>query len=349
MKSYILWSTILLMLTCISCRKNTETAGDAPSGTDSIALTADEPITIKSVWDYYPASTQIVNVNAISPSGRHFNDDDAYKLEIMRDSLWINVALDSITGVSYGKIVTDDSCCHTQHITLKASAPLVPCVYRVLRVGEDGDTVRTGFEVLSGKDVVRRLNNGIIMDYFSAENTEKDDTITANICAWGVAANDTIDIELRHDTPEFHERFYKKVLSYSALRFNGRSRPNVYSGPIITDTLGVSMTTDAEVYPDTISEVTFFIHNKSDRTLCYGTPYTVARKIDGLWEELYQGGIWNMPLYGLHAGASSEFMKANLHRLVNDITPGEYIIYKNVYFDGDKDNRWNISARFTIK
>ena len=42
-------------------------------------------------------------------------------------------------------------------------------------------------------------------------------------------------------------------------------------------------------------------------------------------------------------------MKANLHRLINDITPGEYIIYKNVYFDGDKDNAWNISARFTIK
>lgn len=347
MRSYIILSALLLMAYCTGCRKNVTTDVDMSGTGDSIAAAVAKPVVIESVWDYYPVSTEVISVNAVSQNG--FNTDETYRLETLRDSLWVDVTLDSLTGISYGKVETDDTHCHVQNVMLKSSAPLAPGVYRALRIGEASDTAAALFEVLSGNDVVKRLNNGIIMDYFTADNVEKDDTICANIYSWGVAANDTIDIELRHDTPEFHERFYKKVLGYSALRFNGRSRPDIYSGPIITDTLGVSMTTDAKVYPDTVSEVTFFIHNKSERTLCYGTPYTVARKTDGRWEELYQGGVWTMPLYGLNAGASSGFMKANLHRLINDITPGEYIIYKNVYFDGDKDNAWNISARFTIK
>ncbi len=289
MRSYIILSALLLMAYCTGCRKNFTTDVGMSGTGDSIAAAVAKPVVIESVWDYYPVSTEVISVNAVSQNG--FNADETYRLEILCDSLWINVALDSLTGVSYDKIVTDDVSCQIQNVMLKSSEPLIPGVYRALRIGEKSDTAAVLFEVLSGKDVVKRLNNGIIMDYFSADNVENDDTICANIYSWG----------------------------------------------------------DAKVYPDTVSEVTFFIHNKSERTLCYGTPYTVARKTDGHWEELYQGGVWTMPLYGLNAGASSEFMKANLHRLINDITPGEYIIYKNVYFDGDKDNAWNISARFTIK
>ncbi len=289
MRSYIILSALWLMAYCTGCRKNFTTDVGMSGTGDSIAAAVAKPVVIESVWDYYPVSTEVISVNAVSQNG--FNADETYRLEILCDSLWINVALDSLTGVSYDKIVTDDVSCQIQNVMLKSSEPLIPGVYRALRIGEKSDTAAVLFEVLSGKDVVKRLNNGIIMDYFSADNVENDDTICANIYSWG----------------------------------------------------------DAKVYPDTVSEVTFFIHNKSERTLCYGTPYTVARKTDGHWEELYQGGVWTMPLYGLNAGASSEFMKANLHRLINDITPGEYIIYKNVYFDGDKDNAWNISARFTIK
>lgn len=289
MRSYIILSALLLMAYCTGCRKNFTTDVGMSGTGDSIAAAVAKPVVIESVWDYYPVSTEVISVNAVSQNG--FNADETYRLEILCDSLWINVALDSLTGVSYDKIVTDDVSCQIQNVMLKSSEPLIPGVYRALRIGEKSDTAAVLFEVLSGKDVVKRLNNGIIMDYFSADNVENDDTICANIYSWG----------------------------------------------------------DAKVYPDTVSEVTFFIHNKSERTLCYGTPYTVARKTDGHWEELYQGGVWTMPLYGLNAGASSEFMKANLHRLINDITPGEYIIYKNVYFDGDKDNAWNISVRFTIK
>lgn len=289
MRSYIILSALLLMAYCTGCRKNFTTDVGMSGTGDSIAAAVAKPVVIESVWDYYPVSTEVISVNAVSQNG--FNADETYRLETLRDSLWVDVALDSLTGISYGKVETDDTPCHVQNVMLKSSAPLVPGVYRALRIGEASDTAAALFEVLSGNDVVKRLNNGIIMDYFSADNVEKDDTICANIYSWG----------------------------------------------------------DAKVYPDTVSEVTFFIHNKSERTLCYGTPYTVARKTDGHWEELYQGGVWTMPLYGLNAGASSEFMKANLHRLINDITPGEYIIYKNVYFDGDKDNAWNISARFTIK
>lgn len=289
MRSYIILSALLLMAYCTGCRKNFTTDVGMSGTGDSIAAAVAKPVVIESVWDYYPVSTEVISVNAVSQNG--FNADETYRLEILCDSLWINVALDSLTGVSYDKIVTDDVSCQIQNVMLKSSEPLIPGVYRALRIGEKSDTAAVLFEVLSGKDVVKRLNNGIIMDYFSADNVENDDTICANIYSWG----------------------------------------------------------DAKVYPDTVSEVTFFIHNKSERTLCYGIPYTVARKTDGHWEELYQGGVWTMPLYGLNAGASSEFMKANLHRLINDITPGEYIIYKNVYFDGDKDNAWNISARFTIK
>ena len=109
------------------------------------------------------------------------------------------------------------------------------------------------------------------------------------------------------------------------------------------------MTTLEQIYPDTVSEIKFVLHNNSNKTLCYGTPYTVSRHVDGKWIELFQNGVWDMPLFSLAPGGNSEVMTAKLYRPINDILPGEYVIYKDVYFAGDSGSRWNISARFSIK
>lgn len=179
MRNYIILSALLLMAYCIGCRKNVTTDVDMSGTGDSIAAAVAKPVVIESVWDYYPVSTEVISVNAVSQNG--FNTDETYRLETLHDSLWVDVTLDSLTGISYGKVETDDTPCHVQNVMLKSSAPLAPGVYRALRIGEASDTAAALFEVLSGNDVIKRLNNGIIMDYFTADNVEKDDTICANI------------------------------------------------------------------------------------------------------------------------------------------------------------------------
>ena len=99
-----------------------------------MTVTVAKPIAIESVWDYYPAFTEVISVNAVGQNG--FNTSETYRLEIFRDSLWINVALDSLTGVSYDKIVTDDVNCQIQNVMLRSSEPLIPGVYRAIRIGE---------------------------------------------------------------------------------------------------------------------------------------------------------------------------------------------------------------------
>lgn len=109
MKSYIILSAFLFIISCIGCRKNVTTAIDMTEVSDTMAVTVAKPIAIESVWDYYPAFTEVISVNAVGQNG--FNTSETYRLEILCDSLWINVALDSLTGVSYDKIVTDDVNC----------------------------------------------------------------------------------------------------------------------------------------------------------------------------------------------------------------------------------------------
>ena len=230
---------------------------------------------------------------------------------------------------------------------LRLKEKLIAGKYCVKFSHGDSDTLTAAFEVVSSKGVKTVMDR--IGDYFSDKNKSRNDTVACNVYMFGIVSDDSIEVALRHDSQRMRKLFCRDVVSYSALKFTGQVNPHVYKGPVVTDTLGVSMTTLEQIYPDTVSEIKFVLHNNSNKTLCYGTPYTVSRHVDGKWIELFQNGVWDMPLFSLAPGGNSEVMTAKLYRPINDILPGEYVIYKDVYFAGDSGSRWNISARFSIK
>ena len=298
--------------------------------------------TMTPVWDYYPQSADMVSVCLHSDDVHAFDKPGDFALSLCRDSVLSDVNVRF--NVCYSKIEECESG-YSQVVILGLKDNLSPGKYVVTCTGDD--TLRAEFEVVSSKDVNRVLDKKIY-DYFS-DTVEGNDTVKMHVYSYGVTTNDTIEVDLRHNSPEMREMFYREVLDYSALKFTGQTKPDIYTGKIITDTAGITMTTVEPVYPDTVSEVRFVLNNNGSKTLCYGTPYKVARLTDGKWEELYQNGVWDMPLFLLSPGGSSEVMTARLRRPINNITAGEYLIYKDVYFEGDRENSWNICARFSIR
>lgn len=333
-----------IAVVAVSCVSRNDNTSSVAAG-DSIAAEL-KPVVrpvMSSVRDYYPPSTRSVAVNLRADSSDAF-DGDRYTVYALNDS--VRRPVDIWFNMVYSKIV-DESPEYEQTVVLNFDSQLRPGHYLVARACGN-DTLYSEFRIVDEKEVKNMLKRRIT-EYFSNDNKRKNDTVATNVYMYGLAAGDTIEVALRHDSPKMRNLFYKEVLNYSALKFAGPTEPEIYTGPVVTDTMGVSMTTVESVYPDTIDSVKFLLHNGSGKILNYGTPYTVARLIDGKWVELYQNGVWNMPLFVMSPGSSSEIMTARLHRYINDISKGEYLIYKDVYFDGEREKSWNICARFSIR
>lgn len=333
----------LVAVAAVSCGGNTVKDNNnemsVSADTVDIVLKSNDRLTMSTAWDYYPQSADMVSVTLQSDDMNAFDSSGDYSIGMINDS--VLTGIDVISGVSFSKICENKSA-YNQSVSLSLSKRLDPGKYVVTRTGDGNDTLRSAFNVVTAKDV-----NNMLRNYFS-ESSGKNDTIVANVYSYGIMADDTVGVDLRHDSPYMRELFYREVVSYSKLYFTGQTSPHIYTGEIVTDTLGVTMTTLEPVYPDTVSEIKFILHNNSDKVLCYGTPYKVARLVNGRWEELYQNSVWNMPLYLLEPDSDSEVMTARLRRPINNIGSGEYLIYKDVYFDGDREDSWNISARFSI-
>lgn len=302
-----------------------------------------DSLSMRGVWDYYPQSAKTVSLTLSAGTESAF-DDGCYKISAIDDPASPD---DMDVTPSYSKIIdTDDR--YEQTVILNLGSHLPAGRYRVVRLGTSTicDTLYADFEIVDKKGV-KRIKD-IISDYFMNKDTERNDTVLSNVYSFGII-NDTIDVDLSHDSPCLRAMFYRDVVSYSALKFTGPTHPAVYTGPVVTDTLGVSMSTVLPVYPDTVNEVEFVIHNNSGKELNYGTPYTIARLVDGRWTKLYQNSVWDMPLFMISSGGSSELMTATLLRPLNEIVPGEYLIYKDVNFAGERESGWTISARFSIR
>lgn len=306
-------------------------------------LSCDSNLYMNSTWDYYPASASKVSVTLHSESVSVLAGD-GHVFTIVDDSTQKTIG-NRLEAV-YSKITNGDRG-YERCVELRLNEKLESGKYGVKLTYNDCDTLTSGFQVVNSKEVMAVKDK--ISDYFSSKNGLRNDTVACNVYSYGIVSGDSIEVDLRHDSPRMRDLFCREVVSYSALKFTGQVQPCVYGGPVVSDTLGISMTTLDEIYPDTVGEIRFVLHNNSRKTLCYGTPYKVARNVDGKWMELYQGGVWNMPLFLIAPGGCSEVMTAKLFRPINDIGPGEYIIYKDVYFDGGKEDRWNICARFSIK
>ena len=93
---------------------------------------------------------------------------------------------------------------------------------------------------------------------------------------------------------------------------------------------------------------TLILENDSDKLLHYDEYYKMEIKKDKKWHKINVELCFTDPLWGVKENSKEEF-ELNWEQGYGKLASGDYRIIKEVYFEGEEENAFNISAEFTIK
>ena len=93
---------------------------------------------------------------------------------------------------------------------------------------------------------------------------------------------------------------------------------------------------------------TLILENNSDKLLRYDEYYKMEIKKDKKWHKINVELYFNLPLLEVKQ-KSKEEMELNWEHGYGKLASGDYRIIKEVYFEGEEENAFNISAEFRIK
>ena len=93
---------------------------------------------------------------------------------------------------------------------------------------------------------------------------------------------------------------------------------------------------------------TLILENDSDKLLRYDEYYKMEIKKDKKWHKINVELYFTDPLWGVKENSKEEF-ELNWEHGYGKLASGDYRIIKEVYFEGEEENAFNISAEFTIK
>ena len=93
---------------------------------------------------------------------------------------------------------------------------------------------------------------------------------------------------------------------------------------------------------------TLILENDSDKLLRYDEYYKMEIKKDKKWHKINVKLYFTDPLWGVKENSKEEF-ELNWEHGYGKLASGDYRIIKEVYFEGEEENAFNISAEFTIK
>ncbi len=93
---------------------------------------------------------------------------------------------------------------------------------------------------------------------------------------------------------------------------------------------------------------TLILENNSDKLLRYDEYYKMEIKKDKKWYKINVELYFNDPLWGVKENSKEEF-ELNWEHGYGKLASGDYRIIKEVYFEGEEENAFNISAEFRIK
>ena len=93
---------------------------------------------------------------------------------------------------------------------------------------------------------------------------------------------------------------------------------------------------------------TLILENDSDKLLRYDEYYKMEIKKDKKWHKINVELCFTDPLWEVKENSKEEF-ELNWEHGYGKLASGDYRIIKEVYFEGEEENAFNISAEFRIK
>ncbi len=96
------------------------------------------------------------------------------------------------------------------------------------------------------------------------------------------------------------------------------------------------------------TSATLILENNTDKLLRYDEYYKMEIKKDNEWHTINVELYFNDPLWGVNQNSKEE-IELNWEHGYGKLAPGEYRIIKEVYFENEEEQEFNISAEFTIK
>ena len=96
------------------------------------------------------------------------------------------------------------------------------------------------------------------------------------------------------------------------------------------------------------TSATLILENNTDKLLRYDEYYKMEIKEDNEWHTINVELYFNDPLWGVKQNSKEEIELSWEHGY-GKLAPGEYRIIKEVYFENEEEQEFNISAEFTIK
>ena len=116
----------------------------------------------------------------------------------------------------------------------------------------------------------------------------------------------------------------------------------------ISNNVDVSLSIKEETLDNT--GVTLILENNSDKLLRYDEVYEIEVKKDDKWHKINVELYFNEPLWGVNPKSKDE-IDLNWEYGYGKLTPGEYRIIKEVFFESDsvQEPEFYIAAEFAIE
>ena len=297
-----------------------------------------DSLSMKTEYDYYPLSTTEVKVIITNHSHYEYDCGESYSLAYYNnkhkswETLPANPIVNDILWIFPSEHPT-----HEQTIKLYTSkAPYRAGKYRIYKAfNRDAKIAYAEFELISSEQHQKLLDK--IMRY---DKNHPKARVIENLNSWGFKENDTLYMNWKVNSVELRNEFKQKVLNYSAIMVNDgkENAPTYFNNPMCTDTFGIKMYAEKEVYPVNTESVTVRIVNRSGRTITMGAWYAVLRKEKGdRWIFLPGATVWTLVELSVQPNAIHSF-SASLYPSLNTIESGIYRVVKsidigNLYFN----------------
>lgn len=306
-----------------------------------------DSLSMQAEFNYYPLSTTEVKIIITNRSHNEYNCGEKYSLAYYNEkqNSWISLPTNPIVNDILWIFPSEHSI-HEQTIKLYTSeVPNRVGKYRIYKAFNRNTKVAYAeFELVSSKEHRKLLDK--IIQY--SENHAKARVIV-NLNSWGFKENDTLYMNWKVNSAELRNEFKQKVLNYSTIMVNDGEEDVVtyFNNPMCTDTFGIKMYAEKEVYPVNMESVTVRIVNRSGKTITTGTWYAVLQKEkDDKWIFMPGATVWAPVALSVQPNTIHSF-SANLYPSLNAIMPGVYRIVKKIEI-GNNCHDWYFAAEFRI-
>lgn len=160
---------------------------------------------------------------------------------------------------------------------------------------------------------------------------------------WGISvlANSVL-VSMAINSPYWQSEFRKNISTSPYIEFDGPSEPTPISelGDAMIEQSEIKLQPDSSSFSINSKFVTFTLTNDSKKNIEFGAKYIVGFKgADNKWYILPHPGIWqDMGIVLMPSGKYE--IKAAMNPRLNNNRAGIYRLYKQIRFDGNKDDVW---------